>query len=212
MSNILLKYRTQIQELNPLDDSQFPYNGTRWSQLNENSKHLVAQHEGQNISRKDIIKAFKTYFEGKISYLYPFTLTMIWGFADTGYGTYRTNQYLSTEENKLAIQQAFDSFELKKAYRTLMQVKGLNVSYASKLLYFASRAREEKEYALIFDNRVARTLVKLIDISGIAGILKILPSNKFEDYIDYIQFMHRWADELEVEAENIELFLFNGKL
>lgn len=158
----------------------------------------------------DIITAFKDYYTGTASYLYPFTLTMLWGFANTGYGTYRTNQYLSTEENRTAIQQAFDTFELKEAYHTLLQIKGLNVSYASKLLYFASRAKEEKEYALIFDIRVAKSLVKLLDSFGIAEVVNIAPSRKFKDYERYIRFVHRWADELQVEAESIELFLFTG--
>lgn len=211
MRDVLLKYRKQIQEINPLDDSSFPYNASRWSLLNENAKQLVTQFEGKNISRKDIIMAFKAYYDGQASSLYPFTLTMLWGFFDTGYGTFRTNQYLSTKENSRAILEAFNAFELKEAYHTLLQIKGLNVSYASKLLYFASRAREEKEYALIFDIRVARSLVKLLDSFGIAEVVNITPSGKFKDYERYIRFMHLWADELQVEAENIELFLFDGK-
>ncbi|WP_162342847.1 8-oxoguanine DNA glycosylase OGG fold protein [Cyclobacterium salsum] len=211
MSDVLLKYRKQIQALNPLEDSQFTYNASRWSQLNKSAKQLVTQFEGKNISRKDIINAFKAYYDGQASFLYPFTLTMLWGFFDTGYGTFRTNQYLNTEENRKAIQEAFNASELKEAYHTLLQIKGLNVSYASKLLYFASRAREEKEYALIFDIRVARSMVKLLDSFGIAEVVNITPSRKFKDYERYIRFMHLWADELQVEAENIELFLFKGE-
>lgn len=211
MSDIFSKYGLQIESLNPLEDSKFLYNPSRWSQLNVEAKQLVTQYEEKYISRNEIIRAFKSYYDGRVSFLYPFTLTMIWGFADTGYGTFRTNLYLSSEENKTAIQNAFDTLDLKEAYRLLMQVKGLNVSYASKLLYFANKARGVKEYALIFDIRVARALVKLMDPFGIAEVLNIMPSGKFTDYKRYISFMHERAYEMEVEAEKIELFLFNGK-
>lgn len=210
MKNIFFKYKSKIQALNPLDESNFLYDASRWSMLNDSAKKLVTEYEGNNISRRDIIRAFKDYYDGKISCLYPFTLTMIWGFANVGYGTYRTNIYLSTEENRRAIELAFNTLELNDVYNSLLQIDKLNVSYASKLLYFASRAREEKQYALIFDIRVARALVEIMDPYGIGEVLNIMPSNKFNDYERYISFMHDRAGELKVEAESLELFLFNG--
>ncbi|NVJ48362.1 MAG: hypothetical protein HWE07_14605 [Cytophagia bacterium] len=211
MSDVLLKYQKQIQELNALEDSKFKYEPSRWVRLEKNAKQLVRKYEGEYICRGDVIDAFKAYYKNGESYLLPFTLTMLWGFSDTGYGTFRTNKYLGVPKNELAIQKAFNSSNLKESYQQLLSIYGLGVSYASKLLYFASRAREEKEYALIFDIRVARSLVRLLDTFGIAEIVNITPSDRFDDYLSYIQLMHRWADELQVEAENIELFLFNGE-
>lgn len=214
MSSVIFKYQNQIQQLKPLQDSGFIYNPKRWSKLNTEAKKLVAAHENKIINRKEVIDAFKQYYQGEVNYLYPFTLTMLWGFADTGYGTFRTNKYLSSEQNTNIIISAFIAIQendIKKAYELFMQIKGLNISYISKLLYFGTRAMGYKEYALIFDIRVARSLVKLLDPEGnIAGLLDISPSNKYKDFYKYNVLMHSWAKDLNVEAENIEMFLFDG--
>ncbi|MDA9089716.1 hypothetical protein N9K15_02105 [Maribacter arcticus] len=213
MSSIISKYKKQIQGLKPLEDSKFRYDSNRWSKLNTIAKKSVLVFENKEIARKDVIKAFEEYFQGSESYLYPFTLTMIWGFADTGYGTFRTNKYLSSNENKAFIKSAFNEIiagDISNAYHLLMKVNGLNVSYISKLLYFGTKARKQLHYALIFDIRVARSLVKISDLEGFSGFLNISPSNKYEDYNGYNMLIHRWAKELKVKAENIEMFLFNG--
>jgi hypothetical protein len=214
MASAIFKYKKAIEDLNPLDESVFQYDRHRWSKLNKESKKLVTSFEGEKVSRRDVIDSFKSYYQGKSDYLLPFTMTMIWGFNDTGYGTYRTNKYLETEENRAIIENALKATnhgEIEKAFKLFMKVKGLNVSYISKLLYFGTRAKEKENYALIFDIRVARALVKLLDSEGISGLLNITPSGKFKDYDSYNKLIHRWAKELEVEAENVEMFLFNGE-
>ncbi|MFD0797207.1 hypothetical protein ACFQZJ_07035 [Maribacter chungangensis] len=213
MSSALSKYSTQIQELTPLLDSKFFYDASRWDKLTNDAKNSVNAHSNQEISRIDVINSFSQYFKGKSDYLYPFTMTMIWGFADTGYGTYRTNKYLSLNENRIIINDAFECIaegKIKEAHQYLIKINGLNISYISKLLYFGTRARNQKDYTLIFDIRVARALAKLLDTEGIMSLLSIGPSNKYEDFERYNTLIHHWADELKVEAENIEVFLFNG--
>jgi hypothetical protein len=211
VSCIISKYKKKIQELNPLEDSKFKYDSNKWSKLNIDEKELVVSYENKEITRKEVINAFDEYFQGKKEYLYPFTMTMIWGFADTGYGTYRTNKFLSSNQNKTNIRDAFKAIaegNSNDAYHLLMKVNGLNVSYVSKLLYFGTRARKQDDYALIFDIRVARSLVRIFDKDGISGLLNISPSSKYTDYENFNKLIHRWAKELKVEAENIEMFLF----
>lgn len=214
MSYGIAQYKDEISALNALHSEDYMYNTILWSKLNPNAKILVSAFENRFISRNDVLSAFSNYYEGKCDYLYPFTLTMIWGFAANGYGTFRTNNYLSSEENKSNIKNAFDALKAnnqKDAFKYLMKIKGLSISYVSKLLYFATRALNYKNYALIFDIRVARALVKVVNNDGIEGLLEINPSKKYKDYINYNNLIHRWSKELNVEAENIEVFLFNGK-
>lgn len=52
--------------------------------------------------------------------------------------------------------------------------------------------------------------MKISDLEGFFSFLNISPSNKYEDYKGYNMLIHRWAKELKVEAENIEMFLFNS--
>jgi len=212
MSCVISKHKEQIKVLNPLEDSKFTYDSVRWNKLNIEAKALVSVYENKEITRKDVIKAFVDFYEDEKEYLYPFVMTMIWGFADTGYGTYRTNKYLNSNENKANIESAFNNIaegNINIAYHLLMKIDGLNVSYVSKLLYFATRARNQDNYALIFDIRVARAMVRLLG-SNISEFLDIKPSSKYKDFENYNKLIHQWAYELNVEAENIEMFLFNG--
>src|SRR5690606_17962394 len=104
----------------------------------------------------------------------------------------------------LNIKMAFDAIkqnDLKLAYDSLNRIKGLNISYISKVLYFATRACSYREYALIFDIRVARSLVKLSVPSNVFEIIEIFPSTKFKHYVIYNDMMHKYARELDVEAD-----------
>ena len=98
---------------------------------------------------------------------------------------------------------------LELAYKSLQSIKGLNISYISKILYFATRAVNHSEYALIYDIRVASSLVKLSTTPEIYNIVKVIPSSKFSDYLKYNKLMHAFAKNHNIEAEKIEMYLFN---
>lgn len=209
----LEKYHIKISNLNPLDDSKSLYDKVRWSNLNSSYKELVSDFEDEEISRLDIIKAFKEYYDGNDICMRAFLLSMIWGFSNTGYGTHRTNKYISEPSNILLIKQAIDfvkSNNLKLAFKSLKKIKGLGVSYITKILYFASRSiPEKKDYALIYDIRVASALVELTTPKEIFEIITVNPPSKFSDYIKYNDVIHIIANKYELEPEKIEMFLFN---
>jgi hypothetical protein len=181
--------KQKIGNLKPLSDSKFLYNALRWGDLNNEFKKDIKDFEDKEIARQDVINAYKEYFKDQsIGYMKPFLLTMVWGFADTGYGTYRTNNYISTKESREHIQTAIDyinenqTYSLRNAFNQLMKINGLGISYLTKILYFATRAKEIDNYALIFDNRVAVSLVKLTTPKEVYDIINIVPSSKFVDY------------------------------
>src|SRR5690554_4667166 len=207
-------YKKIIQELKPLTDSKFKYDKVRWQHLNKEFSSLITSFEDLYISRQDVIKAYKDFYNGKSGWEKPFLLTMIWGFADTGYGTYRTNNYLSKETNFVLIKEALEAVQkgkLEIAFNKLKTIHGLNISYISKILYFATRACNHTEYALIYDFRVARTLIKLTTILEVFEIVEISPSTKFKDYMKYNAMMHKWSKEMDATAECLEMFLFEQK-
>lgn len=214
MKHSIQKHKVTIQALKPIKESGFTYEPKRWSKLKPEAKALLSGFENNFISRQDVIAAFKAYYENKAEVLFPFLLTMLWGFGNTGYGTYRTNGYIESREHLKHIETAFNAVKtnnIQKAYSDLQKIKGLNISYISKLLYFASRACNQKHYALIYDIRVARALVKLYANDSILNLLQIYPSDKYKDYESYNALLHQWAIDLDVEAEQIEYFLFNGE-
>jgi hypothetical protein len=206
----------KIKNLSPLKDSKFKYNTLKWTNLNADFKNLIDDFNDKEITRQDVIDAFKNYYQDNdIGVMRAFLLTMIWGFADTGYGTHRTNNYISSEENRVIIKGAVDIINrddqdsLKKAFKELTKIKGLGVSYLTKILYFATRAKNQDDYALIFDIRVAASLVKLTTPNEIFEIVNIGPSSKFKDYQYFNNLIHELAVDHKVEADQLEMYLFN---
>lgn len=206
----------QIKNLRPLTESKFKYNTTRWTNLNAEFKYLIQDFNDKEITRQDVINAFKNYYQNNdIGVMRAFLLTMVWGFADTGYGTHRTNNYISSGENIVIIKNALDHINrndqdsLKKAFKELTKIKGLGVSYLTKILYFATRAKNQDNYALIFDIRVAASLVKLTTPKEIFEIVNIGPSSKFKDYQNFNNLIHKVALDNKVEADQLEMYLFN---
>lgn len=205
-----------IKQLKPLTDSKFEYNKVRWAKLNPEYSKLIDEFEGEFISREDIIDAYAEYYLDKSKgFMKAFLLTMIWGFADIGYGTYRTNKYISNKENIKKIKNAIDFIDqnendsINNAFEELIEIKGLGVSYLTKIIYFATRAKNVDNYALIFDIRVASALIKLTTSNEIFEVVTIKPSFKFDKYQIFNQLIHETAREYKVEAEQLEMYLFN---
>jgi hypothetical protein len=208
--------KTKIKELKPLTDSKFKYDVSRWANLNANFKNLIRDFENIEITRQDVINAYSNYYTDiNCGFMKAFLLTMVWGFADTGYGTHRTNNYITNEDNIAKIKKALylinengpDS--LKNAFKELKKIKGLGVSYLTKILYFATRAKNACNYALIFDIRVAAGLIKLTTPIEMYEIVNIEPSSKFKDYQNFNCLIRRLAADIDVEADQLEMYLFN---
>ena len=196
------------------DESEFKYKTSVWSKLRPELKKEVLDFENNPISRSHVLEAYKDYFDNRVNIIRPFLLTMIWGFSDNGYGTYRTNKYLSNLENHKLIQTAFEAVnkeEIEKAFRALKKIEGLGISYISKILYFAGRAKGIKNYPLIYDIRVARSLLMLSTPKDVVELLEVYPSSKFKDYEKYNKMIHGWAEQYNLNAECIEIFLFDQK-
>jgi hypothetical protein len=211
----LHKYTKEIEVLNPLQDSVFEYNTSAWSKLLPEYKEIVSDYENKPIKRADIINAYAEYNTGnKNKAVRAFLLTMIWGFADNGYGTYRTNKYLSNPDNIDLIIKSFDylrSDNLESAFKKLNNISGLGISYISKILYFATFAFKYDKYALIYDIRVATSLVKLTIPNDLFEIISIYPSSNFKNYHKYNTLIHNLAEKYNLKADSIEMFLFNQK-
>lgn len=203
----------RIKSLKPLQDSKFEYNTDTWEKLDGLLKSEIQEFEGKFISREDVINCYKNYFDGKDnSYIKPFLLTMVWGFSNTGYGTYRTNKYLAPDNRNL-IKEALQLIQenciqnLEKSFNKLNSINGLGISFISKVLYFATRAKAIEQYQLIFDIRVAKAL--LILTTPYYKLVNILPSPKYKYYTCYHKLLHDTAAKYkDITAEQIEMFLF----
>jgi hypothetical protein len=207
------KYSDEIRSLNPLTLGCV-YEARRWMSEFDNPYLLKCVNNYNNVlvNRQLVIDAFEEfYIDKKCTIIKPFLLTMIWGFERPGYGPFRTNSYLYSEINLSLIEDAFycvKENEIELAYKKLMKIKGLGISYGSKLLYFAARGNNVQDYPLIFDIRVANALVKIGSAGLLSGMLKIHPLQIFTAYDKYNKFIHESAKKIDATAEQIEYFLF----
>ena len=210
---MLQTYITKIRALQP-HNTGCMYKPAVWKNLSAEHKVLVRDFENKMVSRADVVKAYEKYYAGKGDYLRAFLLTMIWGFEDTGYGTFRTNNYITNPEHidrvKIALE-AVGQNDIEKAFKELKRIKGLGISYLSKVLFFATKGKGLTDYCLVFDIRVARALVMLTAPAFVNDIINVMPSDKWEDYRKYNEMIHNYASQYQVDADAIELFLFNQK-
>ena len=216
MIDFTKEQQLNIQKLNPNLDSKFKYNTDRWTKLNERYKTEIRDFENKDVTRQNIIECYQDYFTGKSeSFIKPFLLTMVWGFSDTGYGTHRTNTYLSNDVSIKLIEESIQLIKkgepkcIEKAFKTLKKIKGLGISYSTKVLYFATKAKGISEYSLIFDIRVAASLIMLSAPKELYSIVTIQPSSKYNDYKRFNDVMHATAYKYSVSAEQLEMYLFN---
>lgn len=194
-------------------EQSFVYSSQKWRLLDKNLKELLSNFVNKEISRLDIIKSYRDYFSGKCEAVKPFLMTLIWGYANTGYGYSRTKPLIKRSVFKIIVS-AIDELKEDKievAFKKLQSIKGLGISFISKILYFSSKALEREDYQLIFDSRVASSLLKLSVGEEMSELFKITPSDKFEDYDKYNQLIHQIANENSLEADAIEMFLYEQK-
>lgn len=210
----LASYRAEIQSLDPLTTNGVFFTKTWWKKevIAMQYYNQLSSYQDTIITRQVIINCFKNYFGSEDSEaMFPFLLTMIWGYNVPNYGPYRVNNFARNEINKNIVRGALQEVKnnkLEKAFNLLMEIKHLSISFVSKVLYFAARSCDYNDYPLIFDIRVATSLVALASDGVLHGMVNVQPSKEYRFYDAYNKLIHRWALELEVEAEKIEYFIF----
>lgn len=207
------RYVNQVKKKEPMDQS-FLYSLQKWESLKPSFKKILKKFANKKIRRSDIIKSYKEYFNGTCKRAEkPFLLTMIWGYAKAGYGYSRTMPFIekSVFENIISALEYVKGKKIEDAFEKLQSIKGLGISFISKILYFSSKAIDKNNYWLIFDSRVASSLLKLSVGEKTSKLFKITPSDKFEDYKDYNMLMRKIAEKNSLHADAIEMFLYEQK-
>jgi hypothetical protein len=207
-------YKKEISSAKPQSGGcKYFYNNWVAHFPNKNILTCVSEYKERKISRYTVVKAYRNYFtEPKIGFNKPLLLTMIWGFNNAGYGPHRANNYLTGAINNRLIKEslnAVDVGDIDGAFKKLSGIDKLGVSYISKILYFACKAKDIEKYPLIFDIRVARAIVSLSTSGKFDKILDIKPAKTLRAYKEYNELLHSWAKELRVDADKIEYFLFS---
>jgi len=219
----ITNYLNNIKNLNPLEQRLF-YKKNHWIEFDFKNEEVnksiifITEKYSEGITRNDIIDYFKNE---NCSLLIGFLMTMIWGHGNSeqgradNRGPWKVNKMLSKFDESIFILENSKSYLLKNdlisAHLAFGNMERCRVNFFSKYLYFLGRALKLKNYPLIFDARVAKSIGKLnMSNNDLYEILDIQPKQDAVSYRNYVYAIHKLADEMKVEAENIEYFLFNG--
>ncbi len=141
-----------------------------------------------------------------------FLMAMAWGFKPKDYGAKRTEKILAeagAEQKIAAIVDATRTGGAAAGWSALLtthKISGLNMSFGTKLLYFAGYATQHRPRPLILDERVRAALQEVAP--GTAPPKGLV---RQADYLRYLNLAGKWATEptWRQEPDVVEYALFN---
>lgn len=219
----LIPYLDFINNLNPLEQRLY-FNPDHWQNFNYNNLQVssdmtfISENYQNGISRQEIVNYFS---QENSTLLRGFLLTMVWGhgFSEHGRadnrGPWKVLQMLSNFDSTLLILENAKHHllldDIQSAHLSFSNMQRCRVNFFSKYLYFLGRSLDMARYPLIFDARVAKTIGQLNSTSSnLFSIIDIRPKQDPISYYGYVTEIHTIANELKVESEKIEYFLFKG--
>ncbi|MFJ6099112.1 MULTISPECIES: hypothetical protein [Actinomycetes] len=143
-----------------------------------------------------------------------FLISMVWGYGKVGYGPRRISDILNqvgAVDKLRAIVETTSNDGAAAGWNALLnthRIGGLDMSFGTKLLYFAGYTTDHRPRPLILDN-VVRTALQ----DAAPGTVPASGRVHRDDYIRYLQLAEDWAADPEwnVEPDVIEYALFNQR-
>ncbi|MGV0717848.1 hypothetical protein ABQE93_20820 [Mycolicibacterium sp. XJ662] len=140
-----------------------------------------------------------------------FLMAMAWGFGPNGYGPTRTNAVLAQDgaaDKIAAIVEATRSDGAAAGWRTLLRthkIRGLNMSFGTKLLYFAGFTTAHRPRPLVLDERVRAALHIVAP-----GTVPSKGTVRETDYMRYLTLAESWVTDplWEQTPDTVEYALF----
>ena len=198
-------------------DRQFDWKVKNWTNKLEKQFHVFVLEDmcHSQISRGYIfekVKSFDSLNKKETNdYMRLFTQVMVWGFASSGYGPYRTNKFLSKNINHEFIKNGFDYCfvgEFEKSFKEFNKIEGLGISFISKLIYFAAKDSHPDTYPLIFDIQVVRSLLGTFS-NDLLSLVEVMPKSNYKSYKLYRDIISENAIRYNIEADLIECILYD---
>ncbi|PRC43214.1 hypothetical protein C6A85_000000106485, partial [Mycobacterium sp. ITM-2017-0098] len=142
-----------------------------------------------------------------------FLMAMAWGYRPKDYGPDRTKGVLAQDDAAgeiAAIVDATRNYGAAAGWRALLRthkIKGLNMSFGTKLLYFAGYSTDHRPRPLILDERVRAALG--VAAPGTVPTRGWVPE---ADYLRYLDLAEEWAaDPLwQQSPDTVEYALFRA--
>jgi len=151
-----------------------------------------------------------------------FIACMLWGYGPDPNGPKNTKLALNDSKIDNVLHRSVGLLlcsKIKEAYEKF-NIKGCGPAYFTKFFYFVGKVHNLKPLPLISDSHVANYLEYLSETKRISDLnfFQVINSKKqgkisriskyTSGYIDYIQTLDKWADDIGCPADNIEYFLY----
>jgi len=179
------------------------------SQL-QNSTEIIANGY---ITRGDVTKVGNLAVSERLGWDAFFVSVMIWGFGTVGYGRWRTEQMMATQD----FNNIFNNIRTNILLGAIAQAYGAprinrcGPPFLTKILYFLGKVFcTTNPLPLILDSRVVASLTKC-NGNGFAATnyYRTNASGRYlQGYIDYCNDLHSWSQEHNFRPDQLELFLF----
>lgn len=136
-------------------------------------------------------------------------MTLMWGYPTKGRGNNIAK--LMEPKNfekliKILSEYRSSNVTIEKVKTDIAKIEGLGLSTMSKFLCFLDTRIEQKK-ALILDLQII-DVVKLDRFSELKILHGITYQNAINKYVDYLSLMTKLGDSMNVDPEQIEMFLF----
>lgn len=224
MNELNLKpFVKDITVLNPMSQRLY-FHPNHWQDFNypnihlKNEMNFIVDRFGNSITRQDIIQLLR---DDESSLIRGFLLTMIWGhgYPENGKadnrGPWKVSQMLNNHDESLTLLETVKnhlmSNNIKSAHLAFKKMERCRVNFFSKYLYFLGRSLNMQQYPLIFDARVSKSIPLITsNHPELLAIIDFQPKQDPDSYDHYVREIHKVANRIDVDADKIELFLFNG--
>lgn len=127
-----------------------------------------------------------------------FLMAMAWGYKPKDYGPHRVREILSADgaEDKIrsivAITRTEGAGPGWHALLNTHKIDGLNMSFGTKLIYFAGYSTDHRPRPLVLDERVRKALNEPYIAPG---AVPLTGSVRRVDYINYLELAEEWASD-----------------
>lgn len=177
---------------------------------------LIKQSLGEEFNRDDIVSFFGLT---QFSEVTKFIAVMIWGHEATkggrrdSRGPWKLSKMFekTLETEKIIKSVSVDTKDdIKKSYKILnSKIPRCGPNFFTKYFYFLGKSKLLKNYPIIFDDRVANGLVKLITSNNSnLNLVQVSTLRKPKAYLEYLDYANSQASRIGCELDQFEYYLF----
>jgi len=191
----------------PAELQAFRSKRKNWDRFNDNPtiapliEQLFCDHEEIILNRNDL----RVYANGNDYGLFVMA-TIVWGYPRGMRGNHVGNIGARMPELIANLVNSINGIDNWNDHYSALDISGLGLSTYTKLIHFLG-VHVEGLPSLILDDRLIKVAKREVfeELSRLSGLR---PYNAAQRYVLYLQAMHEAAEDVEVNSEQLELFLF----